>query len=281
VPDGGQPSILPLRPLTTGELLDAAVSLLRAYGRVLLPVGAGLAVGEQILLAPLRDLASVEPPYWGPDFKSLGAYWLLFATGCATEVWIIAVLGGLSSRAAVATVLGQHSSARDLLRPRGGRFGRVLLIACVVAVITFLLALIPPFFLLAYASVGLAVPALIIDRLGAGRALSRGAALAWRAGARAAGIRLLGYVSWIAIRLALGLFGVAALEISGLGGGPWVAPVGVLVWVLVNVVAYSTLACLDAVLHLETRMRTEGLDIWLSRAARHAPLAPHLLAVSR
>ena len=32
-----------------------------------------------------------------------------------------------------------------------------------------------------------------------------------------------------------------------------------------NSVAYPALACLDAVTHLDTRMRTEGLDIQLAR----------------
>jgi hypothetical protein len=39
------------------------------------------------------------------------------------------------------------------------------------------------------------------------------------------------------------------------------------------------LACLDAVLHLETRIRTEGLDILLTRAGEHGRLTPALLAV--
>jgi hypothetical protein len=47
----------------------------------------------------------------------------------------------------------------------------------------------------------------------------------------------------------------------------------------VNTVSYATLACLDAVLHLETRMRTEGLDIVAVRARQHG--RPVDLAVPR
>ena len=279
MPLAGHPSVLPLRPLTTAELLDAAVSLLRDHGRVLLPVAAVLAVVEQVLLAPLRAAAAVEPPYYWLDVDALGAYWLLLSAGCGLEAGIIALLGGPAARAAAAGVLGTHLPARAMLRQ--GRYGSVAVVAAVAALIVFVGALFGPFWLLAYASVGLAVPALLVDRLGPGRALVRGAGLAWRAGARAASIRVLGYVAWLAIKLALGLLGVWALDASGLAGGDWIAWIGIGVWLGVNIVAYPTLACLDAVLHLETRMRTEGLDIWLSRAATHGPLTPHLLAVDR
>ncbi|HEV7896459.1 MAG TPA: hypothetical protein VGP31_01250 [Planosporangium sp.] len=46
---------------------------------------------------------------------------------------------------------------------------------------------------------------------------------------------------------------------------------GYLAWLAIR--ATLALACLDAVPHLETRMRTEGLDIWLTRALR--PGAAH------
>jgi hypothetical protein len=281
VPQAGQSSVLPLRPLTTAELLDAAVSLLRSYGRVLLPAGAVLAVAEQVLLAPLRAAAGTEAPYYGVNFDFAGSYWLLFAVGCGLEAGIIALLGGPAARAAAASLLGSQLSARELLRHRDTRSGAILVVALVAGLLTFVGALFGPLWALAYASVGLAVPALVIDQVDAGRAIRRGAGLAWRAGARAAGIRLLGYIAWLAIKLALGLLGVWGLDSSGLLGGQWIAVVGALVWLGVNVVAYPTLACLDAVLHLETRMRTEGLDIWLSRAATHEPLTPRLLAVGR
>ena len=65
----------------------------------------------------------------------------------------------------------------------------------------------------------------------------------------------------------------------GLPDGGWGHLVAGAAWAAVNAVAYATLACLDAVLYLETRMRTEGLDIALGRALRRGePVAP-LLAV--
>ncbi|MFC0529234.1 hypothetical protein [Phytohabitans kaempferiae] len=276
--------LLPLRPLTVGELLDTAVSLLRAHGRALLPVAAVLAAIEQALLAPLRLAADVEPPAYLPDFpqlREMELYWVMLATGAATEVTIIALLGGLTARAAGADILGQRPTARQLLRPRGGRFLAVAVVAVVAGVAMFVAALAGPAWFAVYGLLGLAAPAVVLDQLGPGRALRRSAGLACRAGLRAAGIRILGYVAWLAIRVALGLGAYAALDALRLGGAEWTALMSALAWLLVNTVAYPTLACLDAVLHLETRMRTEGLDILLSRARHRGPLTPALLGVAR
>jgi hypothetical protein len=275
--------LLPLRPLTVGELLDAAVSLLRAHGRALLPVAVVLAAVEQALLVPLRLAAEAEPPAYLPDFpelRQLEFYWLLLAAGAATEVTIIALLGGLTARAAGADLLGQRPRARDLLRPRGGRFGAVAVVAVVAGAAMFVAALAGPAWFLVYGLLGLAAPVVVLDRLGPGRALWRSAGLACRASLRAAGVRILGYVAWLAIRVALGLGAYAALDALSLGSAQWTAPMSALAWLLVNTVAYPTLACLDAVLHLETRMRTEGLDILLSRTRRRGPLSPALLGVT-
>ncbi|MEJ3741870.1 hypothetical protein WEI85_01025 [Actinomycetes bacterium KLBMP 9797] len=273
--------MLPLRPLTVGELLDAAVTLLREYARVLLPAAAVLAAAEQAVLAPLRLAADAEPPAYPPDSDHLGLYWVLLATGAAAEVTIIALLGGLTARAAGAAVLGQPLPARRLLDPRGARLGRVAIVAAIAGIAMFAAALAGPIWFVAYALLGLAAPAVVLDRLGPGRALRRGAVLACRAGLRAAGIRILGYLAWLAIRVALGFGAMAALDALNLDRPQWTGLLSAVAWLLVNMVAYPTLACLDAVLHLETRMRTEGLDILLSRARVHGPLTPHLLVLAR
>ncbi|MEE3919770.1 hypothetical protein V2I01_20245 [Micromonospora sp. BRA006-A] len=66
MPDAGPTAVLPRRPLTVGELLDAAVLLLRDQARVLVPLALLLALAEQAVLHPLRMLAGAEPPYWWP-----------------------------------------------------------------------------------------------------------------------------------------------------------------------------------------------------------------------
>jgi hypothetical protein len=262
-----QSAVLPLRPLTVGELLDAAVALLRGQAKVLIGIGLVLAAVEQAVLYPLRAV-SARPPYFVPYDDQLAVYWLAVAIGFGTELGIITLLDGLAARAAGPALLGQRLAPRAALSPKGGRFGAVLLIAALAAVAgaACALACIVPWFAL-FALIGLAVPALVIDRVSAPRAVWRSAVLSCRGGLRAAGVRTTGYLAWWAVRLGLGVGTLAMLNlvVTGVGEGTrWL--VAGIAWAIVNAVAYPALACLDAVLHLETRMRTEGLDIALNRA---------------
>jgi hypothetical protein len=273
-----QSGVLPLRPLTVGELLDAAVALMRGHARVLLAAGLVLAAAEQALLYPLRIASSAEPPLLIPH---LGTYWFMIGIGFGAEILIIALLGGLTARAAGPALFGQRMSARALLRPAGSRFGAVLLVAVVAGAVgtAASLACLLPWFLV-YPAVGLIVPALVIDRVGVFRAIGRSLVLSVRGGMRAAGVRLAGYVGWLAVRLALGIGTIALLDLALGGGEPQTLfRTAAVAWALVNAVAYPALASLDAVLHLETRMRTEGLDIALGRACATGHPSPATLAI--
>jgi hypothetical protein len=275
-----QSGVLPLRPLTLGELLDAAVGLLRGHAKVLLAVGLLLAAAEQAVLYPLRLAASTEPPLFIPYEDALGPYWLMIAIGVGTEIMIIALLGGLTARAAGPALFGERVGAGRLLAPAGSRFGAVLLVAVAAGVAGALAALacLLPWFVV-YPAVGLIVPALVIDRVGVFRAVGRSIVLTVRGGMRAAGVRIAGYIGWWAVRLALGMGSIALLDLA-VGGDPQTLfRAAAVAWAAVNALAYPALACLDAVLHLETRMRTEGLDIALSRARVIGSLSPAALAV--
>jgi hypothetical protein len=82
-------------------------------------------------------------------------------------------------------------------------------------------------------------------------------------------VRLAGYLGWLALRLALGFGGLAVLDLVLPATQDWLPVASIAVWLVVNAVTYATLACLDAVLYLEVRMRTEGLDLALGRDLRH------------
>ena len=94
--------------------------------------------------------------------------------------------------------------------------------------------------------------------------------LSLRDSLRAVFVRGIGYISWMLVRVGLivaatGL--LAYLEIS-LPSSTWdrVALAGAAL--VVNAVAYPVLGCLDVIVLLEIRMRTEGLDIGLRWALR-------------
>jgi hypothetical protein len=322
---------LPLRPLTVGEVLDAATNLLRRYASQLLIAALVLAMLEQLALYPLRLTAHVAPPwYYPPHIDRLGAYWLMLAAGLGTESVILTLLGGLAARAALGDLLGR---APGRLVGKATRPVPLLLLALLTGSAAFLgaaAAILP--WLLWYVYTGLAAPALVIDRrpprtpvvppgapgpgapvpvpgpasgpwaapgqpasparyvpLGPFGALGRAMSLVNRSGWRPGGIRLVGYLAWWVIRLALGagtwsLVSVFLRDNSPFNGGTvsgWAWLAGMATWTVVNALAYAALGCLDAVLHLDTRMRVEGLDIALSRALRTNRPPEPALAVPR
>jgi hypothetical protein len=276
--DAGPSAALPLRPLTVGELLDAAVGVLRDNARALLPVAAVLAAAEQAVLYPVRRWAHAHPPTFIPQWEDLDRFYLLLVVGAATEAIVILLLGGFASRAAAAALLGGRLPARQLLDVRAARLGPVVLIALLAGALTLGAAVTGLVWLPVYGLSGLIIPVLVIDRLPVTRAVGRGVSIAARHSARALGIRLLGAAGWLAMRIALALSGVYTMDLLGLTHPGWAAPLGFVVWTLANTIAYPTLACLDAVVYLETRMRTEGLDIRLARARAHGPVSTASLA---
>ncbi|MDG6108377.1 hypothetical protein Daura_46760 [Dactylosporangium aurantiacum] len=263
-----QPSpVIPLRPLTFGELLDAAVQLLRTNARLLLIAAFVLAVCEQAVLFPLRAAAGVDGTTDVFTSDDGGLWWLVFCVGLSTEGVVLALLGGLTGAAAGPALLGTPVPARDLLRQWGRRAPALLLLALAVGLILLPSAVValPWFFF--FGAIGLAAPALVVDRVGPGRALTRSLNLA-PVGMRGVAIRLGGYGGWAAIRVAIG-WGTSTLLETVLPHDALLSQITtVAVWILANTVVYAALACLDAVLYLETRMRVEGLDVAVGRSRR-------------
>ena len=266
-PDDRPAAVLPARPMTAGETLDAAAALLRRRAVPLLALAAPLAAGEQILLASLRERAGMAAPGFLPDLADLSGWWVATSAGFGAEAVIIALLGAYAGAAAGPALLGRPVRHRDLWRRT--RPAPVLVVVAVIGVLAgpaAFLGFAP--WLAVYGLLGMATAVLTLDRVpGPFAALGRSARLAVRDGMRALLVRLLGYLAWFLVRFALGTGWFAVADQVGLvtGGGwlVWVVPVA---WGFANTIAYAALACLDAVVLVETRIRTEGLDISLSRA---------------
>jgi hypothetical protein len=265
----GETGIIPLRAMTAGEVLDAAVALLRRHAAPLLTLSLALAVVEQLLLSRLRTFAQISPSlyYWRINSEDID--WVpAVAAGLAGEAFIIAILGAYAGAAAGPALLGHRVRDRDLLRRT--RPLAALLIALVLATLTFGAA-VAGFLgvIFVYGLAGMSTVVLTVDRTAnpftaVGRAVGR----ATRSGMRGVLLRLLGYLVWLAIRLALGSgWIIAAGTITSVAGWAWWLDWAVpIAWAIANAVAYAALACLDAVLLLEIRVRTEGLDIAVNRA---------------
>ncbi|MEV6527198.1 hypothetical protein AB0M43_35230 [Longispora sp. NPDC051575] len=235
---------LPDRPLAVGELLDSAADLLRNRAKPLLALGLLLALVEQCALAPLW---AARLPFWEEPLSYLP--WL--ACGLGFESLAIGLLTVYAGRAA-RTALGGTP---------GGLVGPVLT-AVAVAVVTLVAAFLlgAPWFVV-YALFGLAVPVAAVDN--AAGSIGRSFRLVTAGSLRAGMIRILGYGAWLGIRIAVAAASTTVLDRLFDISDP-IVTAGV--WVLVNGIAYPALACLDVVLHLENRIRVEGLDIELGRA---------------
>ncbi|WP_067497562.1 hypothetical protein [Actinoplanes sp. TFC3] len=255
---------LPLRPMTLGELLDAAMTLLRARALPLLVTAGVLAGLEQLVLLPFRELAFATAPFYGPARGSFGAWWTLIAVGFATEAFIICVLGSLAAAAAGPALVGRTVSNRQLwsrMRPlvtfaSATGFGVICGVAAFGGFVGWVFV---------YGLFGLVSGVVVIDRAGGG-AFLRSARLASRGGLRGVWIRFAAYLSWFAVRVVLGAGWVQILDAFSDGRPGSSAVLTPIAFGLANTVAYAALASVDAVLTLEIRIRTEGLDIAISRA---------------
>jgi hypothetical protein len=260
----GQPEV-PLRPMTLGELLDAAMVLLRRRALPMFGSAAVLAGAEQLALGPLRAGAHMTAPFYGPAHFSIGDWWAVTALGFGLEAGIITLLAALAGAGAAAAVLRPASKAQLFRHGRPlAALGAAVLISLACAVAAYL-AFLPWIFV--YGLFALAGPVLTIDRSGNSfSAIGRSAVLASRSGLRGCRILLAGYLTWFTIRFALGA-GWTQVASTVFGARPqwmsWLAPVA---WALADTIAYPALACLAAVLVLDIRIRTEGLDIAIRRA---------------
>ncbi len=261
---------LPRRPLTVGELLDAAVQLVRGAPRSLFFVAIGLAIAEQGVLYLLRRALGVDliGGFQNDLWETFGGLWTAMAAGAGLEALIITVLGVWTGRAAVASLTGVWR------RPGWRESARVSVAAPVAGVTTAVGAFFGPLWLVGYALFGTSGAVIGIDPRGG---LGRATAAAFRVGMRVTFVRLLGYFSWLLLRFGffIGLTSLLGFLDADTVTGFWILTVG---FVIANVGAYTFLASLDAAALIEARFRGEGLDIWLTRAEQHAPLTPETVA---
>lgn len=126
-----KPGVIPLRPLGVGEILDGAISTMRAHPRIMLGLSAVVAVVTQVLTVPvtwllLHDSAdvafSLDRPAT-PDEEVSFAASAFTATGVQIVVTLVAalVLTGILTVVVSKAVLGQGISTADAwarARPR-------------------------------------------------------------------------------------------------------------------------------------------------------------------
>jgi hypothetical protein len=295
--------VIPLRPLTVGEVLDGAVSAIRAHPKVMLGLSAVVAAIAQLLqlaltASSLRDISTsglLEPGATGSlepggqaqlrDALS-GALGGLTVSGLVTGLAVL-VLTGILTVVVAEAVLGRSvdaGTAWSRVRPVLGRLiGMTLLvgvgIAAPVALVALLAAvtgspavlvlLLPLAVLIVYVAVrvALASVAIVLEGASVTGSLARSWQLVGGAWWHTLGVLLLAAVITSVVSAIISLPFTA---LAGAVGDP-TAPGPLLVSTLGSIAAATLTwpfsAAVTVLLYVDRRMRREGLDLELARAA--------------
>lgn len=229
-PPTPKPGIIPLRPLGVGEILDGAISSIRAQPRIMLGLSAVVAALSQLLIVPLtwlflRDVGDsafgFENPA-SPDEQLAATAGAVSAAVVQVVVTLVAalLLTGILTVVVSRAVLGQDISARDAwaqARPRVPALLGVTALVILIVVGVVLLAMGPGILAAAlgapapavvvafvlgvpaaivvaiylYVSFALAPPAIVLERRGVRASLRRSRQLVRGAWWRTFGILLL------------------------------------------------------------------------------------------
>jgi hypothetical protein len=275
----GKPGVIPLRPLRVGEILDGAITTMRKHAALMVGAAAAVMAVVQLLnalvMVSLQDqLQTVEAGATLTEDQALNLLGdFAGATGLTVVVTVLATtfLSGFLTVVIGKAVLGRPVRAgevwteiRPLLLPLLG----LTIIYTLIVVVGLIVFIIPGIWL--YVMFALATPALVLERgriftaLGRSRLLVRGS---WW---RTFGILLLAAIIAAIISMIIALpfdllGGGAALGNSAMStGGIWLSALG---GVVAGAITYPFSAGVTALLYIDQRMRKEGMDIELARAA--------------
>jgi hypothetical protein len=301
-----KPGVIPLRPLGVSEILDGAISTMRAHPRPMLGVSAIVVIVSQLLIlaatySMLDDLnraatfTEATPP--SEVFALLGTTFAVLGITLLITLLSRVFLSGFLTVVVGTAVLGQRVGMREVwfrVRPRLlSLLGLTLVYPAIVlgaALIVVVLAVaVPPLAVVViiamipigiwlYILFSLATPALMLENARIGQAFGRSRRLVRGSWWRVFGIELLAAV--IAIIVAL----IITTPFNYLGGGfdqvtstePVAPTLTYLVLSTIGGIIAGTItepfaAAAIVLLYTDQRMRREGMDIELARMAGLPP----------
>ncbi|MFN2538873.1 MAG: hypothetical protein ABR549_12125 [Mycobacteriales bacterium] len=295
------PGVVPLRPLGVGELLDGGVKIIRRYPKPTLALSAVVSivvtlinVAFLLMFTQSQTLSAqtTTGDSFGNGFNGAGL------PGSILDFLAGAVLTGALVTVVSRAVLGQPASVTDAwtaTRPRiwallGVTLLRGLILAAPILLVLVLTVLTGPLALLLMLPVipleiwvvtvlAVAPAALVLERIGVMASLRRSRVLVMRSFWRMLGMLALAWLitSVIASILTIPVVIIAELPLftggtATLGAGFFIVTAVVSGVVQTFLAPYS--AGLRALLYVDLRMRTEGLDVALQTAAATPAAAP-------
>jgi hypothetical protein len=305
-----KPGIVPLRPLTVGEVLDGSFSTIRRHPRIVFGCAAVLAIVAQLIRLGVGVAVNNVPGVLGAtgsvnttdttgreQLHSVGTSALSGLVSLVVNALCVAVLAGIVTGVVGKAVLGQQPDGREILaavRTRWLGLLTVSVLAELLPVLPFVLILLGV--LLTIVSTGLgvaiavvgglvavvlapllwgrlavAVPIFVLERRGPAASIARSWRLVRGAFWRTFGLRALVsiIVSVAASALSLPVVGVV-FDSAVHGHSPstlalvMVVIFSAIVWTLTQPLIAASLT----LIYMDRRMRAEGLDIQLTRAAQ-------------
>ncbi|MEU6381424.1 glycerophosphoryl diester phosphodiesterase membrane domain-containing protein [Streptomyces sp. NPDC046909] len=314
-PPAAKPGVIPLRPLGVGEILDGAVSTMRTYWRTVLGISLTVAVVTQILVILLEglvlnntDTAALEDPSATLDELTRAMGDAMLSTGV---VFLISLIGTIVATALLTTVTSRAVLGKPVTIGEAWRDARPQLLKLFALI--FLLILIAfgvvavgtlPGVLVAVAGSGdagaglavlgglgagvvalwlmirfsLASPALMLEKQGIVKSLSRSAKLVRGSWWRVFGIQLLAtIIANVVASIVVLPFAFLAAALDGEGFTGLVNSGGDLGWtylvvsgigsVIGAMITFPITAGVTVLLYIDQRIRREALDLDLARAA--------------
>lgn len=308
--------MIPLRPLGVGEILDGAVSTMRTYWRTVLGISLTVAVVTEVVVVLVQGLFlnqsaatdTVNDPNATPGelTRAMGDAMLgsgvVFVISMVGTVLATAMLTTVTSRAVLGKPVTVGEAWRDA-RPQVLRlFGLIILLLLITvgligvgAVPGILVAVAgSPAGGIALAVLGslctgvvalwlgirfsLASPALMLEKQGVTKAMSRSAKLVRGSWWRVLGIQLLAVViASIVSAIIVIPFTLIASAFSGDGVAGFLNANGHLGWtylvitgigsVIGSMITFPITAGVTVLLYIDQRIRREALDLELARAA--------------
>lgn len=263
---GDKPGVIPLRPLTAGEILDGAFATLRQNPAATLGMSAAVTASTQLAASALVLLGRGSTA--GLTVAGIaGAVLQLVAT--------LALSAGLTVVVADA-VLGRRPTVEEVWRRVQSKVWSAVGLSLLVGLIVGILAITVvgiPVAVYAYVALSLAVPALMLENQPPRAALLRSRELVRGAWWRTFGtIVLATFVTFVMAALielvlgAVGLSGGLVVTSTGIPAGRLL--LGAVAGTVANSLVAPVRAGVVALIYVDRRMRTEGLDLTLRRAAR-------------
>ncbi|TVT55763.1 hypothetical protein FNH05_09045 [Amycolatopsis rhizosphaerae] len=273
-PVSPQPGVIPLRPLGVGEILDGAFATMRRHPGLVFGFSALVAVIGAVadfaltrsLLGGVRTLQPLGPAAtqqeqlaWFSETlrQTAVAGGITFVVGLLTSTF----LSGFMTIVVGKAVLGRRVELREVLAELKPRLlpllGLTVLYMLIVGVATVFF-IVPGVWL--YVLFALAAPALVLEQSGIGTAFGRS--------------RLLVQGSWWRVFGILLLTGLVTILVTGIIEVPFGLGLGrdselaqYLGQAVSSTIVAPFAAGASALLYIDQRMRREGMDIQLTRAA--------------